>query len=286
MTISIYDLVETTQSLSNDIKTVDQDLELTTTLIDHNALGILENSSAVIDVGQESLSDRIIADLQFLLYEVYWVEIFLVVSFLVLGFVLDQKFNIKKPRKWFLSCNELIFQRFFAVLAFYVPYIDIMNTLIPQIQITHPFLVRLVMPNFIVDSMEVIQQIPFLSLVYLGFTYGLFIRYRRPKDRFVRFNVMFSIILMSFIGIFQELYYGALETVLKDPSNRAEVSLLLYIVWVALVFYPCFLNAFLGRYTSSYFMREAVEIHLGRDGEDFVWWDRRDKKKKPRKPKK
>ena len=55
-------------------------------------------------------------------------------------------------------------------------------------------------------------------------------------------------------------------------------------------FVSCFVNAFLGRYTSNKFMREAIEVHLGRDSADFVWWDRRGDKndnrpKKPKKPK-
>lgn len=254
------------------------DLENTMEIVPNNIDVVIENS----------LAERLRMDLEFLLYDVYWGEIGLFIIFVIIGFVLDQKFDIKRPRKWFLACNGLIFQRFCAMLAFYVPYIDLMNTLIPPIQVTHPFLVRLVMPDFIVDSMEFLQQIPFLSLVYLGITYGCLIRYRRPDDRFVRFNIMYSIIIMSLLGIFQEIFLEIIQHIIKDPEDKAEFSLLMYIVWVAMVFGPCFGNAFLGRYTPNTFIREAVEIHLGRDSVDFVWWDRRGDKddKRPKKPKK
>ena len=33
-------------------------------------------------------------------------------------------------------------------------------------------------------------------------------------------------------------------------------------------------------------MREAIEVHLGRDGPDFIWWDRTRKDQAPKKPKK
>lgn len=230
-----------------------------------------------MEAGSENINlfNRLKIDLEFLFYDVYWGEIFLFGLFLVVGFILDQKFNIKKPRKWFLACNSLIFQRSCAVLAFYVPYIDLLNTLIPAIQEKHPFLVRLIMPNFIVDSMEFIQQIPFLSFVYVGLTYGLLIRYRKPADRFIRFNIMYSIIIISLMGIFDEIYLDTIKHIIKIPEERAEISLILYLVWMGMVYGPCFANAFLGRYTNNKFIREAVEIHLGRDGADFVWWDRR-----------
>lgn len=246
-----------------------------------------EIAKAANEIVDKSPIERLKMDIGFLLYEVYWLEIILLLSFFIIGFILDQKFGIQKPRKWFLACNALIKQRFLSALSFYVPYLDILNTLIPQIQVKHPFFVRLLMPNFIVDSMAFIQQIPFLSFVYLAIVYGCFVRYRRPKDRFIRFNVMYSVLIMSFIGIFQELYYNALDTILKeDLTAQAEVSLVLYVLWVVIVFYPCFSDAITGKYTSNYFMRENIELHLGRDDEDFIWWDRRGKDYKPKGPKK
>lgn len=225
--------------------------------------------------------------IEFLCYEVYWGEAFLFTFFMVIIFILDQKFDIKKPRKLFLACNGLIFQRIFSMLAYYVPYIELLNTLIPTIKIKHPYLVRLVMPDFIADSMTFIEQIPFLPVIYLAIAYGGMIRYRNPKDRFLRFNIMYGIVIMYLLGIFQELFLGTIA-MMKTAEAKAELGIILYIVWMAMTFVPCFVNAFLGRYTSNKFMREAIEVHLGRDSADFVWWDRRGDKNdnRPKKPKK
>nr|WAM64061.1 hypothetical protein [Ishige okamurae] len=220
-------------------------------------------------------------------FRVSWLEIFCFFLFILLGIILDQKFNIKKPRKWFLAFNGVVIQRFFAVLAYYIPYLEVLNTHIPIIEKAHPFLVTLFLPNFIADSLEVFQQIPFLHFFYLMIGYGVLIRYKIPKDRFIRFNLMYSILLISFQGIFGEIFGYYVNSKLFCPSteDKAEAGLVMLIFWL-LAFIPCFLRAILGRYTSNAFMREAVEVHLGRDGPDFIWWDRRKKDKKPKKPKK
>ena len=92
---------------------------------------------------------------------------------------------------------------------------------------------------------------------------------------------------MYLLGIFQELFLGTIA-MMKTAEAKAELGIILYIVWMAMTFVPCFVNAFLGRYTSNKFMREAIEVHLGRDSADFVWWDRRGDKNdnRPKKPKK
>jgi len=33
-------------------------------------------------------------------------------------------------------------------------------------------------------------------------------------------------------------------------------------------------RAVLGRYPTNAFIRDNIEVHLGRDGPDFKWWDR------------
>nr|YP_011007578.1 hypothetical protein V2497_pgp082 [Syringoderma abyssicola]WAM65007.1 hypothetical protein [Syringoderma abyssicola] len=185
-----------------------------------------------------------------------------------------------------MKFKGLFSQRIFSMLAYYIPYIDLLNMQIPIIQRGHPFLVRLVLPNFIVDSMEFCQQVPFLSLVYLLLTYGIFIRYKIPEDRLIRFNIMSSIILMSFQGIFYELFGYYTTFFCKTPGDAAEVALVTFILWLY-IFIPCFIRGARGEYVSNIFIREAIEVHLGRDGPDFTWWDRKKKKRRrPRKPKK
>nr|YP_011007200.1 hypothetical protein V2494_pgp040 [Pleurophycus gardneri]WAM64487.1 hypothetical protein [Pleurophycus gardneri] len=220
-----------------------------------------------------------------LFFGVYWVEIFIFILFLVLGFVLEQKFNFNKPRKWFLAFNGLVCQRVLSVLAYYIPYLDVVNTHMPLIAETHPFLVRIFLPNYIAESVNLIQKVPFLSFLYLLFGYGILVRYKIPEDRFVRFNIMYGIIIISFQGIFHELFINFTNVFVKNPADKSEAALLAFLAWVV-IFIPCFLRALFGKYEGNTFMREAIEVHLGRDGPDFIWWDRTRKDQAPKKPKK
>nr|YP_011005653.1 hypothetical protein V2479_pgp039 [Cutleria multifida]WAM62657.1 hypothetical protein [Cutleria multifida] len=220
-----------------------------------------------------------------IIFGVYWLEVCIFVGFLSLGFLLEQKFKFKKPRKWFLKFNGLIIQRGLSMLAYFIPYLDVVNTYIPLISPTHPFLVRLFLPNFIADSVEMIQRIPFLPFVYLMLGYGILIRYKIPKDRFVRFNIMYGILIISFQGILHEIFITFNNVFFTDPVDKGESALLAFIIWI-IIFIPCFLRALFGKYEGNTFMREAIEVHLGRDGPDFVWWDRTKKDKAPKKPKK
>jgi len=199
--------------------------------------------------------------------------------FILIAFVLEQKFKFDKPKKWFVAFNALLFQRGFSAIAYYVPYLDMINTHIPLLQDEHPLVLRLFLPNFVADSIDVVQQIPFLSFVYISLGYGLCIRYKIPKDRFIRYNVMYSIMLISLQGIINDMFITFIETVIFDTEIRSNITLLSFFLWLAL-YIPCFVRSFAGKYDENKFIREAVEVHLGRDGPDFIWWDRRKKGKK------
>nr|YP_009505213.1 hypothetical protein Petal_068 [Endarachne binghamiae]AXC47168.1 hypothetical protein Petal_068 [Endarachne binghamiae] len=217
------------------------------------------------------------------LFGLYWLEIIILVLFLVIAFILEQKFNFKKPREWFFAFNTLIFTRSFSALAYAVPYLDMINLHIPLLKDDHPLILRLFMPNFVADSIDVIQQIPFLTFIYLSIGYGFFIRYKIPGDRFVRYNIMYSIMLVSLQGILNEMFLAFTDTFIVDDYLRAQVTLMAFFCWLSL-YIPCFVRAFLGKYDKNQFIREAVEVHLGRDGPDFIWWDRERKDKAPKKP--
>ncbi len=203
----------------------------------------------------------------------YWAEIAVLVLFLVLAFILEQKFDFKKPREWFFAFNILIFSRGFSLLAYAVPYLDMINLHIPLLKNDHPLVLRLFMPNFVTESINLMQQIPFLSFFYLSLGYGFFIRYKIPGDRLVRYNIMYSIMLVSLQGILNEMYISFIDTFIADEYFSSQITLMVFFCWLTL-YIPCFVRAFFGKYDENKFIREAVEVHLGRDGPDFIWWDR------------
>lgn len=218
-----------------------------------------------------------------ILFGLYWLEISVLALFLVIAFVLEQKFNFKKPRQWFFAFNSLIFRRSFSVLAYAVPYLDMINLHIPLLQHDHPLVLRLFMPNFVTELIDIMQQIPFLSFIYLSLGYGFFIRYKVPGDRLVRYNIMYSIMLVSLQGIINEMFISFTEAFIISDYLRSQVTLMAFFCWLSL-YIPCFIRALLGKYDENKFIREAVEVHLGRDGPDFIWWDRVRKDKAPKRP--
>lgn len=246
----------------------------------------MNEQNAIYDE-KTSILENTLDDLSHIIQQISWLEICFFLIFVILAYVIDQKLNFQKPRKWLVSLNQLLFQRSLSVLAFFVPYLDALSVHIPLIEKSHPFLVRIFLPSFVADSLDLYQQIPFIHFFYFMIGYGILVRYKIPKDRFIRFNIMYSVLLLSFQGIFSEIFGYYVESKMFCPSieDKAEAALLMFIFWL-LVLIPCFLRALLGVYTSNKFMREAVEVHLGRDGPDFIWWDRRKKNpKKPRRPK-
>jgi len=183
-----------------------------------------------------------------ILFGLYWLEISVLALFLVIAFVLEQKFNFKKPRQY-----------------------------------DHPLVLRLFMPNFVTELIDIMQQIPFLSFIYLSLGYGFFIRYKVPGDRLVRYNIMYSIMLVSLQGIINEMFISFTEAFIISDYLRSQVTLMAFFCWLSL-YIPCFIRALLGKYDENKFIREAVEVHLGRDGPDFIWWDRVRKDKAPKRP--
>lgn len=218
-----------------------------------------------------------------IIFGLYWVEIMILALFILLAFVLEQKFNFKKPRKWFVAFNTLIFNRGLSALAYVIPYLEMINIHIPVLKDEHPLVLRVFMPEFIAEAIDSIQQVPFLAFIYLSVGYGFFIRYKLPPDRLVRYNIMYSIMLISLQGIVNEMFVSFIDTFIFSDYLRAQVALMAFFCWLGL-YIPCFIRAFLGKYDDNNFIREAVEVHLGRDGPDFIWWDRVRKDKAPKRP--
>lgn len=207
----------------------------------------------------------------------YWVEICVLVLFLALAFLLEQKFKFKKPREWFLSFNSLIFIRGMSMIAYVIPYLDMINIHIPILKDEHPLILRIFTPGIVIDLIDIMQQIPFLSFIYLSVGYGFFIRYKVPQDRFVRYNIMHSIMLVSLQGLINEMFLSFTDIFITDNLFRSQITLIAFFCWLSL-YIPCFVRAFLGKYHKNKFIREAVELQLGRDGPDFTWWDKAEKK--------
>nr|YP_009455766.1 hypothetical protein [Dictyopteris divaricata]AQZ24983.1 hypothetical protein [Dictyopteris divaricata] len=217
--------------------------------------------------------------LQTVIWDVFYSEIFLFLFFFLFLFILDRKFRFTLPRKFFISFNKLFFQRLCSVFAYYIPYIELLTYHIPLIQETHPYLVRIFLPTFVSDSMGWYQQIPFFSTIYMLFTYVTFLRFKFPPDRFIRYNLMFGIFLMYMQGIYIEIYMYYVNNWCHTTREKSDMTLSMLLIWL-IIFISAVIRAICGKYIQNNFIRETIEMHLGRDGPDFIWWDRHKKNPK------
>jgi hypothetical protein len=206
------------------------------------------------------------------IFQLYWTEILLFLGFFFFVFLLDKKFNIHKPFVWFKKSNEILLERTFALLCYLAPYVDICFTYLPKLQQRYPYL-GLLLTDFMRWALQIYQRISYIQLLYFMIAYGLLIRNRIPKSRFIRFNLMSGIIILLIQGnIITPIYY-LLESKAQDPEeikNFAFIGFFLNLI----ILLPFMFRAVLGRYPTNAFIRDNIEVHLGRDGPDFKWWDR------------
>ena len=237
---------------------------------------IAENSSLELELKGMDL----ISSLKTIIWDLLCSEVCIFLFLILFVFILDRKFKLTLPRKLFLRFNQLFFQRGCSLLAYYVPYIELLTYHIPLIQETHPYLVRLFLPTFISDSMGWYQQVPFFSTLYMLLIYVTFLRFKFPPDRFVRYNLMFGIFLMYMQGIYIEIYMYYVNNWCETVREKSDTTLSMLLIWL-IIFISSGVRAICGKYIENNFIRETIEMHLGRDGPDFVWWDRH--KRKPKK---
>ncbi|CAM9729499.1 unnamed protein product, partial [Discosporangium mesarthrocarpum] len=70
----------------------------------------------------------------------------------------------------------------------------------------YPYVCRLFLPDFVSASLNIFQICPFAQAKYIFIGNGVFIRYRKPKDRFIRYNLMYSIVLVTMQSILNEIF--------------------------------------------------------------------------------
>ncbi|CAM9096816.1 unnamed protein product [Choristocarpus tenellus] len=206
-----------------------------------------------------------------------WKNISIIVICFILVSVLEKLFKIKRPKKVFDKINSIVFQRVTSLFFFFINWLQLTSDLVPAIEFKYPYFARLFLPDIMNHLLDIFQELPYMTVIYIVIGYGVCIRSRVPKDRLIRFNLMFSILLLTFQNIFHEIY-SALYLEQNIISRMSEPALNMFLLYM-IIFIPYFFRVLTGRYPSNAFIREAIEVHLGRDGPDFIWWDRHNRKK-------
>jgi hypothetical protein len=212
-----------------------------------------------------------------------WVKISMgVASFFLIVFVLN-KINFKKlfkrklnkrVKKVFAIIFNII-ERFCALWAYFVPLLNIYTAYVPGLLATFPYL-HFLLPDAMQDAMDFYVRRPWvINYIYFFTTmYGVTL-FKLPKPRFIRFHLLRGLMLLALQGIPDAVFktFQSAETLTQSQVVTTTLSLFaINLSWLL----PCIYQAITYTYPRSSFIRDAVEINLGRDkDEGFKWWDRR-----------
>lgn len=219
-----------------------------------------------------------------------WPELLGFFVSLILLLVLESKFKISrwifrilKPILRFIPKIFLtIFHRAFAVFVYIYPLLGVyamyMPILIPYYR-DFDFLV----PGFIEKGVTFYLAHPKLLYWYYAVCYSS-LGSRFPRARVVRFHAARSLMITVF-QTFLANHYLSLERSFILGCETKETLVSFATLYVFINFWwllPSLIQAVTLTYPKSKFIREAVEVHVGRDDfdPDFEWWDRKKKKKK------
>lgn len=205
---------------------------------------------------------------------VSWTQILVTVSFFSLLFFLNKRFNLEKPTKRISAVTSNILERVLALVAYFVPLVIIYSNYLITLLPSYPYL-NLIVPNFMRTAIKIYMQYP--MYINFGYFFGivfLCLQFKIPRPRFIRFHMVRGIMLLAFQGV-PDLIFQLLQSSNSiTPNQRITTALCLFVInlfWIL----PCIYQAITHTYPRSSFIRDAIEIHVGRDDdEDFKWWDR------------
>ncbi len=212
-----------------------------------------------------------------------WKKVGIIVVSISLTTFLIRKVKLKKQtkkriKKIFRKIYTILFniiERLGALVAYSVPLISIYAAYMPGLISTFPYL-HFILPDSMQDAMDFYIKHPRL------FNYGYFFItlyavtvFKIPKPRFIRFHLLRGLMLLAFQGI-PDSVFRAFQS--ADSLTQAQVvntTLSLFAINLSWLL-PCIYQAITYTYPRSSFIRDAVEINIGRDkDEGFKWWDRK-----------
>jgi hypothetical protein len=205
---------------------------------------------------------------------VSWAQIFIIVSIFICLFALNKKFNLKTPTKKVSRITSNILERMVALFGYFVPLVVIYSSYVITLLPSYPYL-NLIVPNFMRTAIKIYMQYP--MYINFGYFFGivfLCLQFKLPRPRFIRFHMIRGIMLLAFQGVPDLIFQLLQSSDSITPHQRVTTALCLFVInlfWIL----PCLYQAITHTYPRSSFIRDAIEIHVGRDdNEDFKWWDR------------
>jgi hypothetical protein len=181
---------------------------------------------------------------------------------------------IKKLIRKFSKLSLNLIERIGALCAYFVPLVSIYAAYVPRLLGSYPYL-NFVFPEFLRDSVDFYLRYPwvFNYIYFFGMMYGVML-FKKPKPRFIRFHLVRGLMLFAFQGIPDACVraFQSSESLTQDQIVSTNLCLFaINLSWIL----PCIYQAITHTYPRSSFIRDAVEINVGRDKDDgFKWWNR------------
>lgn len=204
-----------------------------------------------------------------------WTKIGIATILIFLVYFLIKKYKLQKRIKKLYAMIFNIFERFGALCAYFVPLVSIYTAYIQVLLPRYPYL-NFILPNFMLDAMDFYMKHPWtLNYGYFFTTMYTVTLFKLPKPRFIRFHLVRGLMLLAFQGIPDSCFkaFQSADSLTQDQIVTTTLCLFsINLSWIL----PCMYQAITYTYPRSSFIRDAIEINVGRDkDEGFKWWDRR-----------
>lgn len=205
---------------------------------------------------------------------VSWTKIGFIILTIIFIFFIIKKFKLEKRAKKFYAivCNLL--ERFGALSAYFVPLVSIYTAYVPGLLSSYPYL-QFLIPKFMQTAMDFYMKYPWtLNYGYFFITMYAVTLFKIPKPRFIRFHLVRGLMLLAFQGIPDSFFkvFQSADSLTQDQI--VSTTLCLFAVNLSWIL-PCIYQAITYTYPRSSFIRDAIEINVGRDkDEGFKWWNR------------
>ncbi len=219
----------------------------------------------------------LINNFQFFITHLKW-SVFFFIYFFYFFIKLRDKFQeiFKKNSQ---NC-KMIFEQILAALPYFKPIIEIISIYGGSLLATSN-VVQNNIPYFVVDLIDFydINMSDELNIGYFLTLNILVTRLKFPKSRFIRFHWLRSLFISLILNVPHEWYDWEIKLT-RIGLTDTDLEFWGIIIWVIafIISFTAFLEALFGKYPKLWVVREAVEVALGRDGEDFIWWDKQNKK--------
>ena len=194
-----------------------------------------------------------------------------VMLFFILFLFLSKKVKVKKRlKRRILGLTINLLERFFAALGYTIPVLMCYSAYYPNLLSHYPVLGIFFPP--------IIRYCLYIFTLYnTKITWGSFIliviliRKRIPRSRFIRFHLFRGLVLTNCGRLPDTFLSLAIGNQLTAGVKVQGVLLLLNLYWIL----PAIAEALLHTYPRNSFIRDNIEIFLGREKDDgFKWWNR------------